>query len=111
MYDYNRRFVKFLDMTLMCICHLNMMTWLPFSYNAVFIAAIAAIVLAITTGLGVGGISVIVGTVFMFFSMNGIIAATSSTCALDAVLNTKLQRLEENLGLPTSFFHRMTHVR
>lgn len=52
---------------------------------AVFTAAVAAIVLAVTTGLGVGGMSVIVGTVFVFFSMNGIIAATSTACALDAV--------------------------
>ncbi|EIF0502749.1 multidrug effflux MFS transporter [Escherichia coli] len=55
--------------------------------NAVFIATIAAIVLAVTTGLGVGGIAVIVGAVFVFFSMNGIIAATSTACALDAVPN------------------------
>ncbi|HIF6297908.1 TPA: multidrug effflux MFS transporter [Klebsiella michiganensis] len=55
--------------------------------NAVFIAAIAAIVLAVTTGLGVGGITVIVGAVFVFFSMNGIIAATSTACALDTVPN------------------------
>lgn len=55
--------------------------------NAVFIATIAAIVLAVTTGLGVGGITVIVGAVFVFFSMNGIIAATSTACALDAVPN------------------------
>ncbi|HHH7531545.1 TPA: Bcr/CflA family drug resistance efflux transporter, partial [Escherichia coli] len=47
----------------------------------------AAIVLAVTTGLGVGGITVIVGAVFVFFSMNGIIAATSTACALDAVPN------------------------
>ncbi|PAW33566.1 Bcr/CflA family drug resistance efflux transporter [Pantoea vagans] len=52
---------------------------------AVFIAAIAAVALAVTTGLGVGGISVIVATVFVFFSMNGNIAATSTACALDAV--------------------------
>lgn len=55
--------------------------------NAVFIATIAAIVLAVTTGLGVGGITAIVGAVFVFFSMNGIIAATSTACALDAVPN------------------------
>ncbi|MDE8557825.1 multidrug effflux MFS transporter [Pantoea vagans] len=55
--------------------------------NAVFIATIAAIVLAITTGLGVDSITVIVGAVFVFFSMNGIIAATSTACALDAVPN------------------------
>ncbi|MEB7541383.1 multidrug effflux MFS transporter [Enterobacter huaxiensis] len=55
--------------------------------NAVFIATIAAMVLAVTTGLGVGGITVIVGAVIVFFSMNGIIAATSTACALDAVPN------------------------
>ncbi|WP_380178332.1 multidrug effflux MFS transporter [Kalamiella sp. sgz302252] len=55
--------------------------------NAVFIATIAALVLAITTGLGLGGITVIVSAVFVFFSMNGIIAATSTACALDAVPN------------------------
>ena len=55
--------------------------------NAIFIAVIAAIVLAVATGLGIGGIIVIVGTVFVFFSMNGIIAATSTACALDAVPN------------------------
>ncbi len=55
--------------------------------NALFIAAIAAIVLAVITGLGVGGIAVIVGAVFVFFSMNGIIASTSTVCALDAVPN------------------------
>ncbi|QLW75352.1 multidrug effflux MFS transporter [Citrobacter freundii] len=51
---------------------------------AVFIATVAAIVLAVTTGLGAGGITVIVGAVFVFLSMNGIIAATSTACALDA---------------------------
>ncbi|WP_164097317.1 multidrug effflux MFS transporter [Serratia marcescens] len=55
--------------------------------NAVFIATIAALVLAVTTGLGVGGLFLTVGAVFVFFSMNGIIAATSTACALDAVPN------------------------
>lgn len=54
---------------------------------AVVVAALAAIVLVVTIGLGLGGIGVIVGTVFVFFSMNGIIAATSTACALDAVPN------------------------
>ncbi|QLY69021.1 multidrug effflux MFS transporter [Citrobacter freundii] len=54
---------------------------------AVFIATVAAIVLAVTTGLGAGGITVIVGAVFVFLSMNGIIAATSTACALDAAPN------------------------
>lgn len=53
--------------------------------NAVLIATIATIVLAVATGLKAGGITVIVGAVFVFFSMNGIIAATSTACALDAV--------------------------
>ncbi|MFW5400159.1 multidrug effflux MFS transporter [Yersinia sp. 1252 StPb PI] len=54
---------------------------------AVFIATLAAVVLAVATGLGFGGISLIMGAVFVFFSMNGIIAATSTACALDAVPN------------------------
>lgn len=54
---------------------------------AVFIATLAALVLAFATGLGIGGISLIVGAVFIFFSMNGIIAATSAAAAMDAVPN------------------------
>lgn len=54
---------------------------------AVSVATLAAIALAVATGLGVGGMGMIVGTVFVFFSMNGIIAATSTACALDAVPN------------------------
>ncbi|XTZ37540.1 multidrug effflux MFS transporter [Salmonella enterica] len=54
---------------------------------AVFIATLAAIVLAAVTGLDVGGISVIAGAIFVFFAMNGIIAAISTACALDAVPN------------------------
>jgi len=54
---------------------------------AVFVAALAALVLAAATGLGFGGISLIVGTVFIFFCMNGIISATSTVCALDTVPN------------------------
>jgi DHA1 family bicyclomycin/chloramphenicol resistance-like MFS transporter len=53
--------------------------------SAVFIATLAAIILAIATGLGIGGISLIAGSVFIFFSMNGIVAATSTACALDEV--------------------------
>lgn len=52
---------------------------------AVLVATLAAIMLAVATGLDIGGMSLIVGTVFIFFSMNGIIAATSTACALDAV--------------------------
>ncbi|KQN43724.1 MFS transporter [Serratia sp. Leaf50] len=54
---------------------------------AIFIAALAALVLAAASGLGFGGISLIVGAVFVFFCMNGIISATSTVCALDAVPN------------------------
>ena len=54
---------------------------------AVFVATLSALALAVTTALSVGGITVIVGAVFVFFSMNGIIAATSTACALDAVPN------------------------
>lgn len=53
--------------------------------SAVFVATLAAAVLAVATWAGFGGISLIVGTVFVFFYMNGIIAATSTACALDAV--------------------------
>lgn len=54
---------------------------------AVFAASLAAVILAAATGFGFGGIGLIVVAVFVFFSMNGIIAATSSACALDAVPN------------------------
>jgi MFS transporter, DHA1 family, multidrug resistance protein len=54
---------------------------------AVLVATLAAAVLAVATGLGFGGIGLIVGAVFIFFSMNGIIAATATACALDAVPN------------------------
>ncbi|KGT95091.1 MFS transporter [Erwinia typographi] len=54
---------------------------------AVFVASLSAVVLAIATGLRFGGISLMVGAIFVFFSMNGIIAATSTACALDAVPN------------------------
>ncbi|MFS2225100.1 multidrug effflux MFS transporter [Pantoea sp. B65] len=54
---------------------------------AVFIATLAALVLAFATGLGIGGIGLIVAAVFVFFSMNGIIAATSAAAAMDAVPN------------------------
>ena len=50
-------------------------------------AAIAALVLAAATKLEVGGLILIVAAVFVFFSMNGIIAATSTAAALDSVPN------------------------
>ncbi|THD41939.1 Bcr/CflA family efflux MFS transporter [Enterobacteriaceae bacterium ML5] len=54
---------------------------------AVFAATLAAVILAAATGFGFGGIGLIVVAVFVFFSMNGIIAATSTACPLDAVPN------------------------
>ena len=54
---------------------------------AVLAATLAAVILAAATGFGFGGIGLIVVAVFVFFSMNGIIAATSTACALDAVPN------------------------
>ncbi len=50
---------------------------------AVSIALLAALVLGVATALNVGGIALIIVPVFIFFSMNGIIAATSTACALD----------------------------
>ncbi|ARU94356.1 multidrug effflux MFS transporter [Tatumella citrea] len=52
---------------------------------AVLIAVLAALVLGMGTALNIGGIALIIVTVFIFFSMNGIIAATSTACALDQV--------------------------
>jgi len=46
--------------------------------------ALAALLLAVATGSGMGGIGLIIAAVFVFFSMNGIIAATSTAAALDA---------------------------
>jgi DHA1 family bicyclomycin/chloramphenicol resistance-like MFS transporter len=54
---------------------------------AVVTAAIAALVLAAAAKLEVGGLILIVAAVFLFFSMNGIIAATSTAAALDSVPN------------------------
>ncbi|MBF7978326.1 MULTISPECIES: multidrug effflux MFS transporter [Rahnella] len=54
---------------------------------AVCIAMLAALVLALATGAGIGGIGLIVAAVFVFFAMNGVIAATSTAAALDAVPN------------------------
>lgn len=52
---------------------------------AVAVAAFAALTLALVSKLQLGGIVAVVVTVFLFFSMNGVIAATSTTAALDAV--------------------------
>ncbi|CAM3883392.1 multidrug effflux MFS transporter [Rahnella victoriana] len=53
--------------------------------RAVTVAALAALVLAICVKMHTGGVILIVVTVFIFFSMNGVIAATSAAAALDAV--------------------------
>jgi drug resistance transporter, Bcr/CflA subfamily len=55
--------------------------------GAVMIAAIASLVLAVATKLNVGGIALIALAIFILFSMNGIIAATATAAALDAVPN------------------------
>lgn len=54
---------------------------------AVVIAAIAALILALCTKLELGGITMIILSVFVFFSMNGIVAATSTAAAMDTVPN------------------------
>lgn len=52
---------------------------------AMAVAALATLTLALVSKLQLGGIVAVVVTVFLFFSMNGVIAATSTTAALDAV--------------------------
>ncbi|MTD25532.1 multidrug effflux MFS transporter [Erwinia sorbitola] len=52
---------------------------------AVMVAVLAALVLAVATGTGWGGMGLIVAAVLVFFSMNGIIAATAAAAALDTV--------------------------
>ncbi len=52
--------------------------------RAVGVATLAALSLAMGTKLNVGGVILIVATVFVFFSMNGIIAATATAAALDS---------------------------
>lgn len=54
---------------------------------ATMLAALAAVALALLVKLESGGIVAIIITIFLLFSMNGIIAATSTTAALDAVPN------------------------
>lgn len=54
---------------------------------AVLTATVAALILALCTKLQFGGIVMIILSVFVFFSMNGIIAATSTAAAMDAVPN------------------------
>lgn len=53
--------------------------------TATVIAAVAALALAVATRLTGGDIALIIVTVFIFFSMNGIIAATATAAAMGAV--------------------------
>ena len=52
---------------------------------ALIIASISSAIMAIAAKLDFGGISIIIITVFIFFSMNGVISATSIAAALDEV--------------------------
>lgn len=54
---------------------------------AVTVATLAVVLLAVMVKLHLGGIIAVVIGVFLFFSMNGIIAATSTAAALDEVPN------------------------
>lgn len=54
---------------------------------AVSIAMLAAISLAISTKFNIGGILLVILPIFIFFSMNGIIAATATAAALDSEPN------------------------
>ena len=54
---------------------------------ATMLAALAAVALALLVKLEIGGFIAIIITVFLLFSMNGIIAATSTAAALDAAPN------------------------
>ncbi|MGK9174495.1 multidrug effflux MFS transporter [Yokenella regensburgei] len=52
---------------------------------AVSVAAFAVVMLVVAVKWHVGGIAAVVACVFIFFSMNGVIAATSTAAALDEV--------------------------
>ncbi|MBJ8398208.1 multidrug effflux MFS transporter [Citrobacter sp. SX206] len=54
---------------------------------ATMLATLAAVALALLVKLEIGGVIAIIITVFLLFSMNGIIAATSTAAALDAAPN------------------------
>jgi len=54
---------------------------------AVITATFAALIVALSAKLAFGGILMIILPVFVFFSMNGIIAATSTAAAMDTVPN------------------------
>lgn len=52
--------------------------------TAVFVSLLAAAVLALVVKIQIGGVIAVVLSIFLFFSMNGIIAANTTTAALDA---------------------------
>lgn len=52
---------------------------------AAFVAALATVLLALSVKTHVGGMVAMVLTIFIFFSMNGIVAAASTAAALDTV--------------------------
>ncbi|RQW64645.1 multidrug effflux MFS transporter [Vibrio viridaestus] len=51
---------------------------------AVFVSLLAAAALALVVKLQIGGVIAVVLSIFLFFSMNGIIAANTTTAALDS---------------------------
>lgn len=53
--------------------------------GATLVAACAALMLAVFTRYQVGGVAAIIIMVFLFFSMNGIVAATATAAAMDDV--------------------------
>ena len=52
---------------------------------AAFVAALATVLLALSVKTHMGGMAAMVLTIFIFFSMNGIVAAASTAAALDTV--------------------------
>ena len=52
---------------------------------AFIVASVAVIVLTVGVRLQLGGVLLIIASIFCFFSMNGIIAATSTAAAMDGV--------------------------
>lgn len=52
---------------------------------AAFVAALATVLLALSVKTHIGGMVAVVLTIFIFFSMNGIVAAASTAAALDTV--------------------------
>jgi DHA1 family bicyclomycin/chloramphenicol resistance-like MFS transporter len=49
------------------------------------VAAIAMLIMALSVKMNVGGLYIILAMVFIYFSMNGVIAASSTAAALDEV--------------------------